>query len=81
MKPVAATAQEVMAGLALVFMGLIALTLIFQIAPQANHDYLLIILGALGGAMGVTGGQRAAQMISGAQPVVNTTVPLETPTP
>lgn len=76
MKP---TAQEVMAGLALVFMGVIALALLFEVAPSANHDYLLIILGALGGAMGVTGGQKAAQIMSGDHPTVNSPTAADPP--
>jgi len=70
MKP---TAQEILAGMALMFMGCIGLSLLYETAPAANHDYLLIILGALGGAMGVTGASRAVSAIStmGAGTTVN----------
>lgn len=68
MKP---TFSEALAGMALCFMGVIGIALLFQVAPKENHDYFLMILSALAGAMGVTGGQKAAQMFSGGSTTVN----------
>jgi hypothetical protein len=62
------TAQELLAGLALLFMGSIGMGLLFTVAPKENHDYLLIILGALGGAMGVTGGAKAVSALTSTGP-------------
>ncbi len=71
------TAQELLAGLALVIMGVLAVSMTLDPSPvpAANHDYMLIILGALGGALGVTGGQRVADKITnstGADAVIST---------
>lgn len=61
------TAGEILAGLALIFMGTIGYALLFHQVSHDNHDYMLIILGALGGAMGVTSGQRAMAAIQAKQ--------------
>lgn len=50
------------------FMGGLSLAMAFQIVPKENHDYMLIILGAMGGAMGVTGGSKAASAVSSSGP-------------
>lgn len=49
------SAQVILAGLALIFMGALALLLVFKPVPQPNHDYLIFILGALAGAITMSG--------------------------
>ena len=76
------TAQECLAGIAVIIMGVLAGFMAFSVVPPQNHDYILIILGALGGAMGVTGGAKVADKItsSGTGTTINTAAPAQTPT-
>lgn len=64
LNPMRPSPQEMLAGLALLFMGGLAMAMTFNIVPHENHDYMLIMLGALGGAIGVTGGGKAVSAMT-----------------
>ncbi len=64
-----------LAVIALMVMGALALVLCFQIAPRENHDYLLILLGALAGALSMQGpGKVADKLTSSTGPDATITV-------
>jgi hypothetical protein len=60
--------QEMLAGIALLALSFLAFALTVEIVPKENHDYLLIILGALGGAAGVTGGGKVLSSVTSTGP-------------
>lgn len=62
--PATPTGQTALAMVALLIMGAIALAMVFTAVPPPNHDYMLIMLGALAGALTVTGGQKLADKLT-----------------
>ena len=58
------TSQTVLATVALVIMGALALVMTFSVVPKENHDYMLILLGALAGALTVQGGNKIADKLT-----------------
>jgi hypothetical protein len=62
-------AQALLAGLALVMLGLLAGCLVFVAVPQANQQLVTFALGALAGATTIGGaGHLAGSLKPGAQP-------------
>lgn len=53
-------AQTILSTLALMILGILAFVLVAVPVPQANHDFLIYILGALSGAL--TGAGAAKMM-------------------
>jgi hypothetical protein len=73
MKP---TMQELLAGLALVILGALAGAMMVMPIPSVNATSLTFILGALSGALTVTGGAKVADKITAATgPAVITAPP------
>ena len=70
-----ATTQEVLAGIALIILGFLSVVMTFEVVPAANHDYMLIMLGALAGALTVSGGQKIADKITSSTGPNTITVP------
>ena len=45
--------QAVLATLAMLILGVLAITMLFVAVPGGNHDFLVFILGAISGAITV----------------------------
>ncbi len=60
----APSGQTVLAAVALVLLGALALVMVFWPVPNSNHDYMLILLGALAGALTVQGGSKIADKLT-----------------
>lgn len=58
------SSQAVLAGMAMVILGTLSCIMAWHEVPQANHDYLVFILGALSGALTVGGASKIADRIS-----------------
>ncbi len=65
-------AQAILAGSALVILGVLTGCLIFVPVPQGNQQLVTFALGALSGALTFAGGRQLAEKIGGA---VNLQVP------
>ena len=62
-------AQALLAGLALLMLGLLAGCLVFVAVPEGNQQLVTFALGALAGATTIGGaGRIAGSLKSGAQP-------------
>lgn len=51
--------------IALLFLGIALIALIFFAVPSANHDFLVFILGGLTGAVTTTGSSKTATALGG----------------
>ncbi len=58
------SSQTALAVIALLIMGALALVMAFAVVPKENHDYMLILLGALAGALTVQGGGKIADKLT-----------------
>jgi outer membrane lipoprotein SlyB len=58
------TAQEILAGVALVIMGAISGALIIHAVPQGNMQLITFALGAISGALTVSGGSKIADKLT-----------------
>ena len=50
--------QAVLATLAMLILGVLAITMLFVAVPGGNHDFLVFILGAISGAITVGSGAK-----------------------
>jgi hypothetical protein len=50
--------QFILAAVALGILGALAVALVFRTVPQANHDYLVFILGTVAGAVSTSAGMK-----------------------
>lgn len=57
--------QMVLAGVALIFMGVLGVTLLFQPIPTANREPFIFILGALSGILTTTGVSKVTKGLDG----------------
>lgn len=57
--------QAILAGVALVILGVLTACLIFVPVPQGNQQLVTFALGALSGALTVSGAARVADKIGG----------------
>lgn len=62
------TAQELLAGFALLILGGLAGGMLFVPIPAANATSLTFVLGALSGALTVSGGQKIAAALTSTGP-------------
>lgn len=53
------SAQNFLAGCALMFLGVLGVIMCCHTVPAANHDFIVFILGALSGATTAVGAQKA----------------------
>lgn len=53
------SAQNFLAGCALMFLGVLGIVMCFHTVPATNHDFIVFILGALSGATTAVGAQKA----------------------
>lgn len=74
------TAQEILAGMALVIMGLLSGALIFYTVPQSNKELITFALGAIAGALTVGGAQKVADKLTTSSGP-NATIQSDTPSP
>jgi outer membrane lipoprotein SlyB len=56
--------NTVLAGVALVIMGLLSGALVFHAVPQGNQQLVTFALGAISGALTVSGASKAADKIT-----------------
>lgn len=54
-------AQTILSAIALMILGILAFVLVGVPVPQANHDFLIYILGALSGALTGAGAAKMAE--------------------
>jgi hypothetical protein len=62
--------------LVIMILGLVLVLLLFFPVPQANHDFMIYILGALSGVITAAGAQKAAQQFFQAKDNGQVTVPV-----
>jgi hypothetical protein len=68
MNPLIPAAQSVLAGLALVILGVLGVCLIFHAIPADNKEALTFLLGAISGALTVAGGQKVVAALTQTPP-------------
>lgn len=72
------SSASALAAMALAAMGLICTALIFHAVPQGNQQLVTFALGAISGALTVTGGSKIADKITtstGANPTIQSDAP------
>lgn len=70
-------AQTILASIAMIILGTLAVMMVWHAVPAANHDFLVFILGALSGALTVGGASRIAA--TGPNTTINAPPPAEPP--
>lgn len=70
--------QSFLAACAMTFIGGMGLLMCFHTVPASNHDFIVFILGALSGAITVTGAAKAVSAVTAIGP--GTTVSNAAPT-
>lgn len=59
--------QAVLATLAMLILGALAIGMMFVAVPATNHDYLVFILGAISGAITVGGASKLVSSVTTSQ--------------
>lgn len=75
------SAQNLLAGCALMFIGLLGVVMCFHAVPAVNRDFIVFILGALSGATTAVGAQKAIGTVTTSNDSTDPNIPAAQPVP